>query len=56
MTQHELREDVAAVARNTVAAFVRHFGRAPNEREADMLTNAIIRYFAAPDAPTHRLQ
>lgn len=50
------REDVAAVARNTVAAFVRVFGRAPNEKEVDILASAIIRYFADPDAPSHRLQ
>jgi hypothetical protein len=50
------REDIKVTTQNAVDAFIRVFGRAPNQTECAIIVSAIIRYFDAPDAPTTRLQ
>jgi hypothetical protein len=50
------RNEIAAACERAVAAFVRAFGRVPDQQEQELIISALARYFNAPDAPTTRLQ
>ncbi|EJC77682.1 hypothetical protein Rleg10DRAFT_6394 [Rhizobium leguminosarum bv. trifolii WSM2012] len=50
MTNGKQREAIAATSLNAAIAFVRSFGRVPDERERDLLMHAVVEYFNQRDA------
>jgi hypothetical protein len=53
MDTDNFRNTIEATTRNALVRFVTHFGRQPNDEEAQMLANAICAYFGIV-APTQR--
>ncbi|MFT2210696.1 hypothetical protein ACLJYM_02285 [Rhizobium giardinii] len=50
------RAEIVAACQNVVLAFYGSVGRAPTEKERELIVSALVRFFSEPNAPSTRLQ